>query len=295
MVLIFYIFFKNKIKNKILEDELEELNKKINKIDNEINILNENNYDIKNEKIKLKEKINLKNNLEKEKIKNKYKNINKLEIINLINEKNINQKIENIQNMISTYKTNLHKLEIDKENVAPKLDNLSKIEEEIIYYQERLVNIKNKEKSINLAKEVLTNSYQKMKQNITPKLTKQLSENVGIITKGKYLNAIYNEEQGLMVELDNGDYVNANKLSIGTIDQLYMSLRMSMIDDLTQEKLPIIMDESFAYYDNERLKNILIYLSEKNLKNRQVIIFTCTNREKEILENKKIDFNYIEI
>ena len=54
------------------------------------------------------------------------------------------------------------------------------------------------------------------------------------------------------------------------------------------------MDESFAYYDNDRLKNILKYLSE-SLKDRQSIIFTCTNREKDILENEEIKFNYIEI
>ena len=67
-----------------------------------------------------------------------------------------------------------------------------------------------------------------------------------------------------------------------------------MIDDLAQEKIPIIVDEGFAYYDNDRLKNILKYFSE-NFENRQIIIFTCTNREKEILENLNIDFNYINL
>ena len=141
---------------------------------------------------------------------------------------------------------------------------------------------------------MLTCAYQKMKDEVTPKFTKQLSENIGNITKGRYSKALYNESEGLVVELNNGDYVNANKLSLGTIDQLYLSLRLSMIDDLSKEKLPIIMDESFAFYDNKRLKNILIYFSEK-LKNRQIIIFTCTNREKEILEKSNIKFNYIEL
>ena len=141
---------------------------------------------------------------------------------------------------------------------------------------------------------MLTCAYQKMKDEVTPKFTKQLSENIGNITKGRYSKALYNESEGLVVELNNGDYVNANKLSLGTIDQLYLSLRLSMIDDLSKEKLPIIMDESFAFYDNKRLKNILIYFSEK-LKNRQIIIFTCTNREKEILEKNNIKFNYIEL
>ena len=209
-------------------------------------------------------------------------------------KKNIKIEIDNIQNLINKNKLKLHELELDKENIEPKLDDLSKLEERLTNDQERLLNIKNKEKSIELAKKVLTNSYEKMKQEVTPKFTKQLSENIGTITKGKYTKAMYNENEGLIVETNNGNYVNANKLSIGTIDQLYLSLRLSMIDDLAQEKLPIIIDEGFAYYDNDRLKNILIYFSEK-FKNRQIIIFTCTNREKEILEKLDIKFNFVNL
>ena len=54
------------------------------------------------------------------------------------------------------------------------------------------------------------------------------------------------------------------------------------------------MSEAFAYYDNERLKNILLFLQEKT-NNHQVLIFSCTNREKEILEKEKIKYNIIEL
>ena len=293
-VLIFYVFYKNRIKNKINNNQIEEMLEQKNKIENELNILEKNNDTIKNEIKKIKEKNNLLNNLEKEKIKNKNTKINKIEINNLINEENIENKIYNLQNLLNQNNLKIHKLELDKENIEPKLDNLSKLEERLMNLKERYVDIKNKEKSIEIAKEVLTSSYEKIKQEIAPKFTKQLSENIGIITKGAYSKAICKEEEGLIVELNNGDYVNANKLSIGTIDQLYLSLRLSMIDDLSQEKLPIFLDESFAYYDNDRLKNILLYLSE-NLKNRQIIIFTCTNREKNILEENKIQFQFIDM
>ena len=294
VVLIFYIFSKNKQKNKIKiekEKNSESLINEKNKIENEINIIEENNNQIKNKINKINEEINQKINIKKEEIKNKYK---KIELINLINEKNINNEIENIQNKINKNKLKIHELEIDKENVEPKLDNLSNLEEELEINKNKFLEIKRKEKAINITKEVLTSAYQKMKEKVTPKFTNQLSENIGIITKGKYTTATYNEDEGLLVELNNGSYVNANKLSLGTIDQLYLSLRLSMIDDLSEEKLPIILDESFAYYDNKRLKNILKYLSEKFQK-RQIIIFTCTNREKEILDNLNINFNSINL
>ena len=67
-----------------------------------------------------------------------------------------------------------------------------------------------------------------------------------------------------------------------------------MVDELSEEKVPILLDEAFAFYDNSRLENILKYLND-NYKNRQIIIFTCTDREKNILNKNNILFNYIEL
>lgn len=91
-----------------------------------------------------------------------------------------------------------------------------------------------------------------------------------------------------------GNYIPVSKLSIGTIDQLYLSLRLSMAEELSSERLPIILDEAFAYYDEQRLKNILTFISEK-YKEHQIIIFTCTDREEKILEKLNITSNYIEL
>src|SRR5699024_6313962 len=100
--------------------------------------------------------------------------------------------------------------------------------------------------------------------------------------------------QGLIVELENGNYIPADRLSAGTIDQLYLSLRFAMLDEISKEKVPIILDEAFAYLDDERLKNILLFLN-KEYSDRQIIIFNCTKREKELLEENFIKFNYIEL
>ena len=147
---------------------------------------------------------------------------------------------------------------------------------------------------MNLAKDVLRESYEKMKNSITPKFTQKLSSNISEITNKKYNNVIINENEGLMIELENGDYVQANRLSIGTIEQLYMSLRISIIDNLSEETVPILLDETFAFYDNKRLENILNYF-DKKMKDKQIIIFTCTKREKEILEKNNIVYNYLEL
>jgi len=148
--------------------------------------------------------------------------------------------------------------------------------------------------SMNLAKEVLGEAYEEMKNTVTPKFTENLSMNISKITGNKYSKAMFNEMEGLIVELENGDYVPVNRMSVGTIDQLYLSLRLSMIDEMSEEKVPILLDEAFAFYDDERLKNILLYLNSE-YKERQIIVFTCTNREKEILEKNNIFYNYLEL
>lgn len=67
-----------------------------------------------------------------------------------------------------------------------------------------------------------------------------------------------------------------------------------MAKELCKESMPIILDEAFAYYDEERLENILKYL-DTECKDNQIIIFTCTNREKNILDKENINYNLINL
>ena len=304
MLLIFYIYSKNKLNKKIKEQEKiekdnqeieEKINSEINNINQEINLLKNNNKTTDEKIINLKNNFNLKINLEKEKIKNKYLNkIEKNKINNLINLKNINYEINNLQNKINNKKIELHQLELDQKNIEPKLDNLSKIQEELVNNKDKMLTLQNLNMSFELAKQVLEKSYDEMKNTVTPKFTQELSKNIDNITAGKYTNLMFNDEEGLIVETENGNYVPASRLSIGTIDQLYLSLRLSMIEELSEEKMPIILDEAFAYYDEQRLANILKYLNEK-YSSHQVILFTCTQREKNILNKENIECNVISL
>ncbi len=297
--LIICFIIKNKLnkkiekkENKIINEKKEKINSEINIIKNEINLLEKNNNELKKEINNLENNFNLKINLEKEKIKNKYSN--KLEKNKINNLENINYEIQNIENKINNKKIELHTLEIDIKNIEPRLENIANIQEKLVNHKEKLSTLKELEQSMDLAKEVLAESYEEMKSTLTPKFTENLSKNISAITDGKYSSIQFHDEKGLIVELENGNYVSAMQLSVGTIEQLYLSLRLSMVEELSEEKMPIILDEVFAYYDAERLKNILKFINNKFI-NHQIIIFTCTNREKEILNELNIDFNYINL
>ena len=79
---------------------------------------------------------------------------------------------------------------------------------------------------------------------------------------------------------------------MGTIDQAYLGFRLAILNKLSN--VPMILDETFAYYDDMRLENILKVL-EKISNNKQIIIFTCSEREKEILDKRNVKYNLIKM
>ena len=297
IIFIFYFIAKNKIKNKEkkIKKSIEKINFQKNNLNYEINLLEKNNIELENEIKELQHNFTLMITVKKEKIKNTYiQEIEENKIRELIQLEDINSAIQELEDKISHQKIALHTLELDNRNIEEKLKKLSTIEEELIRYHQEMDSLKNLEKSINLAKQVLSEAYEEMKNTVTPKFTEALSKMIAEITNRKYTNVRWNDEIGLIVELENGNYMPATRLSIGTIDQLYLSLRLAMVEELSEEKMPIILDEAFAYYDAERLKNMLTYIA-KRFKDYQVMIFSCTNREKEILEELGLPYHFIEI
>ncbi len=294
-LLILYFIDKNKVlkQNKKVLEKINKINyefdEKISSLKNEIKILEENNSEQKNEIKKINEKINsLKN--EKEKIKNKYiYKLNNEELNLLFNCIDYNEIIDNVQNLIRIKELNLNTLELNNKNIIENLENLINLEELLQIEKQNYEELKEKNDKINMAKMLIEKAYEKMKNSVTPKFTSNLSENIFEISDGKYKKVTINDDEGIIVELPNGKYVSAEKLSGGTIEQLYLSLRLSMAKEISDENMPIILDEAFAYYDDERLKNTLEFLSNK-FKENQIILFTCTNREKEVLD--KLNKNY---
>ena len=299
--LIFYVFLKNKLNKKIKiiennqKNNLEKINNEKINIENNKKIYEENLNQLLNEINKIKTENNLLNNLEENKLINKYeKNINKNEINYLLKTGNINNEINLLESEINNLKIENNRLELQKENIEPQLENLSSLEEELYSLKEQYEELQKNNESIELVKTLLARAYDNMKNSVSPVFTQKLSNSIETITKGKYCKLSFNDEQGLIVELENGNYIPAERLSTGTIDQLYLSLRLAMLDEISNEKVPIILDESFAYYDDERLKNILNYLVNE-FNDRQIIIFTCSNREKDILTQENIHYNFVEI
>lgn len=72
-----------------------------------------------------------------------------------------------------------------------------------------------------------------------------------------------------------------NRSAAARSSRRIFALRMAAMDVLCgEEELPVILDESFAFYDENRLKETLKWLAENRT---QVLLFTCQKREEEAL------------
>ena len=274
--------YLNEQENRKKEEEQKQIESELERLSAQIEMLAKGKEDKTNEIQKEKQLINLELETKRKLLCEKYK-------IDSINFDSISYEIEELQKNINRDRLSLHSLELDKNNIMPKLEKLASMEEELEELNEKEQSLNEQNKAIELAKEILETAYIKMKENVTPKFTQELSKNIQEISNGKYKNVRINDEEGIIVEKKNGEYVSSEKLSIGTIEQLYLSLRFGAIKEISNETMPIILDEAFAYYDEQRLTNVLKYLNEE-FKQNQIIIFTCTNREEEILEKENIQY-----
>ena len=198
--------------------------------------------------------------------------------------------IENNVEELNNLKVEAHKIEIDGKNIESQFENLPRYEEELEIENNTLEMLKKKTELFKKTKEILEKSYQDMKNSVTPKFTQEFSKNIEMFSNGKYKEISIND--GLFITLGNGEKKPIDKLSTGTIEQIYLALRLSVINEISNEKLPIILDEAFAYYDNDRMEETLKYLYSLD---NQVIILSCSDREKTILNKNGVEYNYVEL
>lgn len=171
--------------------------------------------------------------------------------------------------------------------------NLILIEEELEDVKFEIEKDENKVKAIDIALKTLEESFSEVRREVGPTLNNNIGEIFNILTGEKYEEIKLGDNYEMMVR-DKNNLFGGSYLSNGALDQLYLSLRLALIELLFKdEESPIILDDAFVQYDNVRRKKALLLMDEK-LKG-QGIIFTCHGLEKEILDTNNIDYNYISL
>ena len=282
-------------KNKKLK--IEEIENLENRINQEINILRDNiksrqfEIDIKQDEIK--ETENEVNRLVMNEFEAKLSS-DFIEEAFELEDVELNNKIAFVNETLNNLKIEKGAKENQRELMLIEIDDLSKVQEELNNLEEEKLELLSLDNSYNLAKEGLEKAYENVRNSLSPKFINKLCNIVSKISNGKYQEINFVDIDGLIVEIEDGRFFPVERLSQGTIDQMYLSLRLASIDAISNEKMPIILDETFAFFDDDRLKNMLNFLNE-NYKDNQIIIFTCSRREIEVLKKLNVDYNYIEL
>ena len=290
--LIRRIFFNKNNKKKI--DELEDLQEKINQ---EINILKNNikshQKEIENKQEDIKQAENELNRLVMNNFEDKLDS-DLIEDAFDLEDDILDKKIADRNEKINSLKIEIGAKQNQKELMSDEIGDLLKINESLDELEEEKKELLSLNNSYNLARECLENAYENIRNSLSPEFINKLSEIVSEVSNGKYKEINFTDTDGLVVQIEDGRFLPVERLSQGTIDQMYLGLRLSTIDTISKEKMPIILDETFAFFDDDRLENVLKFINDK-YEDRQIIIFTCSKREIEALNRLNMDYNYVDL
>lgn len=139
--------------------------------------------------------------------------------------------------------------------------------------------------ALTLALDTLAEVNGELERRFAPVLEKKAAEILKDITDGRFDTV---DLRGTELELSVHENPSAPPRSIlslsgGTLDELYLCLRLAICDTIFEQSVPIILDDVFVNYDDTRLARMLARLKEI-AKERQVILFTCHTRESVLLQ-----------
>lgn len=168
-----------------------------------------------------------------------------------------------------------------------KLENLKEEAAERKHDYDTIEKIRKEIQAVSIAGAKIKEAAGNLQKLTGQKLQDEISEIFAQITGGKYKRVLLTEN--FEIYLDTGEkYLQLYQVSYGTAEQVYLALRLACSTILCQEEeLPLILDETFAMYDEKRLIQALKYISQRK---SQVILFSSNKREIQALEKAGIPF-----
>ena len=150
------------------------------------------------------------------------------------------------------------------------------LEQEIRRLEERYA-------ALRLARHALMEADEHLRARFSPMLCDLTGKLFSRLTGGRYDKVQLDRELHVTVHpADSPVYRPLSYLSEGTVDQLYLALRLA-ICELLLPQAPIILDDALVYFDDTRLRLALETLRELG-RTRQILLFSCQDREQRILD-----------
>lgn len=149
--------------------------------------------------------------------------------------------------------------------------------EEIEYARERISSLRRRARALELARGWLEKATNTTLSSAARVLEEVIGDYIGRITDNRY-NRVRVDEGTLQMRIwsqEKGDEVEPEVLSRGTVDQLYLAARLSLVEVICGERRPpLLLDDPFVTFDPRRLDRAMELLRDFS-RGRQVVIFTC--------------------
>ena len=137
-------------------------------------------------------------------------------------------------------------------------------------------------KALEMAQDALYQASTTLQRRFAPRISKLAQSHFYHLTGGKYQKIVLSDDLSVSASAENEDTLrSAQWRSDGTVDQLYLALRLAVADALTPNA-PLVLDDALIRFDDHRLRAALDLLQSQAI-NKQVILFTCQGRENQIL------------
>lgn len=156
---------------------------------------------------------------------------------------------------------------------------LNEVEEEREAMSHRMQELELELQAATYAMSVLEEVTRERHSRVAPRLANRASEYLAEITDGAYTELLINRDLQVRVRVPETKTLHdqpEQALSRGTVDQIYLALRLAMVEALSDgsECVPMLLDDPFANYDDARLERsmqLLQRLSDRH----QILFFTC--------------------
>ena len=146
--------------------------------------------------------------------------------------------------------------------------------------------------ALELAAETMSRLAARMSKTLEHTLDKEMSGILEQITGNVHEQLQVTDGQGIVLA-EQMQKRTPEAYSQGTMQQAYFSYRMAAGHMLMKEEpLPFLLDETFANYDEERLRQTLRWLAEQE---NQIFLFTCRETEMRLLTEEDILFASIRL
>ena len=152
------------------------------------------------------------------------------------------------------------------------------LESETAKIRERIRRLEDTYAALTLAQDTLTRAKQDLQRRFAPRISQRAQELLGQMTGGRYDRLSLNQDFTLLSGASGEDTLHeALWRSSGTIDQLYLSLRLAVAEVLTPEA-PLILDDALVRFDDDRMQSAMEILKELS-REKQILLFSCQQRE----------------